>query len=538
MVFLAVGCDEKRPVFVNIGQEMGLTHPTMSGPAAKHHIRETVGQGVCLLDFDTDGDLDLFMPNGAARVRQSYDASPGDLVKWLFYVNDRGRFIESADRVGLTGDTWGVGCAAGDVDNDGLDDLFVTTAVGGNRLYRNSGEGHFVDWTDRAGVAAARFSTGAAFGDLDADGDLDLVVVTYLVETWPAPTGCRWKGVDVPCGPQSYAPLDALLYMNDGQGRFEPSRALAGRAGYGLGVVLFDADGDGDLDIFVANDSSPNHLFINMGGGRFVETGLMRGVALSIVGTSQAGMGVDAGDLDGDGLSDLVITNFSDDVNNLFRNDGDGFFSEWSYKSGLAVASFPMLGWSVLLEDFDLDGDLDVFVVNGHLYPEAGEVDSDTAYLQRMQLLLNDGTAQLTEVRDAPGSVLDTPIAGRGGAAADIDGDGDVDVVVTRDGAPPLVLRNDLAPADAHWLRVQLRGRTSNREGVGATVTVESGARRQVREMRRSRGYLSAGPAELVIGLGTANYVDRLTVGWPAGRRQVLQEIAADQLLVVEEPRH
>ena len=529
--------DNQQERFVDVSTAMGLEYPTFSGGTRKHHIRESLGQGVCWIDYDADGDLDLFLPNGATEVRGSYHVDKHLLRPWQFYVNEEGRLRQAAEQVGLAVSAWGIGCAVGDVDNDGFDDLFVTTAASENRLFHNRGDGTFEDWTMRSGVGNQQLSSSAAFGDLDGDGDLDLVVATYLVES-PAPVGdCYWKGVTVMCGPKGFQPCDDLLYLNDGTGRFTETDKLQGHPGYGLGVLLFDADGDNDTDVFIANDSSPNHLFLNDGRAEFTESGTLAGVALSNNGASQAGMGVDAGDLDGDGNLDLVVTNFSDDVHNFYRNNGSGLFSDWSTRSGMAQATFAMLGWSTLLEDFDLDGDLDVFVANGHVYPQISQTGSGERYLQTMQLLVNDGLGHLVDASADFGSVFSLRLAGRGASSADLDDDGDLDLLVTRDQAPPLLLKNNASACqDLHWLKIQLQGRRSNREGIGARIELCAEGKTQVREVRRSRGYLSAGPSEVVFGLGSISTVDEIKIIWPSGISQTLVQVSVDEKLTVQEP--
>ncbi len=522
----------------DVAAELGLRHRVVSGSSEKGHIRETVGQGACWIDYDGDADLDLFLPNGARQMRSAYSRNDPLLAPWRLYERAGGGFVERSEALGASAAGWGVGCAVGDVDGDGRDDLYVTTAVGGNRLLRNTG-GAFVDVTARSGTAAGGFSASALFFDGDGDADLDLFVTAYLDESHPPAGPCFWKGGPVTCGPKGYPPLDALLFVNDGRGRFAPASqagGIAGHPGYGLGAVSLDADSDGNADLFVANDSSPNHLFLNRGDGTFEERGLVAGVALSHSGTSQASMGVDVGDLDGDGAQDLVVTNFSDDVHNFFRQEGPGLFSEWTHQSGLAQASFSRLGWAVILEDFDLDRDVDIFLANGHVYPGVESFDPNTAYRQPLQLLFNDGAGRLREEPERLGAAFATPFAARGAAPADFDRDGDVDLLVVRDGDPPLLLRNDLPAPGSHWLRVRLRGSSVNREGIGATVEVEDRYGRQAREMRRSRGYLSSGPAELVFGLGPSDRVTRLRVRWSgAAAEQSCWGIAVDRTVTVVE---
>ena len=519
---------------VDVSEAAGLRHAVVSGDPAKAHIRDTVGQGLCWIDADRDGDPDLFVPNGFAG-----DGKPRP---WRLYVNlsevTPGVFEDRAQEIGLQASAWGVGCAVGDVDGDGWPDLFVTTAEEGGRLFRNLG-GRFEELATGLSAPGA-FTAGALFADVDGDADLDLFVTTYLDPERPPDGPCLWKGTPVTCGPKGFPQLDDLLFVNDGSGRLRlagPEAGIAGHPGYGLGVLALDADGDNDVDLFVANDSSPNHLFLNRGDGTFEENGLIAGVALSDSGAGQAGMGVDAGDLDGDGWEDLVVTNFSDDVHNFYRREIPGLFVEQSQESGLARASFFQLGWSVLLEDFDLDGDLDAFFANGHVYPGVEDFDPNTSYRQPLQLLFNDGTGRFHEDAARLGPAFAQPLAARGAAAADYDGDGDLDLAVVRDGEPPLLLRNDLPAPGARWIRVRLRGTSRvSAEGLGARVELEAGGRRQVREMRRSRGYLSGGPAELTFGLGDATEVERLHVTWPSGAgEESCHGLGANRVWVVVE---
>jgi hypothetical protein len=512
--------------FTDVAAESGIVDATYSGPAKKTRIRETMGQGVCWIDYDRDGDPDLFVPNG-----------PGHA--WHLYENRNGRFIDAAPSAGLAISAWGIGCAVADVDNDGYDDLFVTTAAEGNRLFHNRGNKTFESWTERSGLGTSLLSASAAFGDVDGDGDLDLFVAAYLDESKaPAPESCVWKGAKVMCGPKGFPPLDGLLYLNNGDGTFvlkSAERGIAGHPGFGLGVIMLDADQDGDTDLYVANDSSPSHLFLNDGHGVFREAGLGAGVALSQEGASQAGMGVDSGDLDGDGLPDIIKTNFSDDVNNFYHNDGKGYFTEWSQRSGLAEASFKKLGWAPILEDFDLDGDLDLLVVNGHVYPGVEQIDPNTTYRQEMQLFLNDGKGKFRQQPEIAGTVFRSPISGRSAAAADFDGDGDMDVAISRDGEPPLLLKNDLASSSNHWVKVRLRGVRSNRSGIGATVEVEAGGKLQRREMRSSRGYLGSSETILVFGLGDVTRILQITIRWPSGTVQTLHDLETRREYLITE---
>ncbi len=517
--------------FSEVGGTMGLCESLFSGGHEKRFIRQTLGQGLAWIDVEGDGDLDLFAPSGPADFAGLGDARPSE--PWRLWILEDGRFVEGAAAAGLDGRGWGLGCAVGDVDSDGRPDLFVTVADGPDRLFRARGDGTFEDRTESSGLGSPQLSTGAAFGDLDRDGDLDLVVAAYLDESRPPPGPCHWKGKEVMCGPKGFPPLEPTLWRNDGSGRFERTDALAGYLGYGLGVLLFDANGDGALDVYVANDSSPNHFFVNHGHGRFEERGLFAGVALGSSGTSQAGMGVDAGDLDGDGRMDLVVTNFSDDVHNLYHNEADGFFRDIADRTGLARASFSRLGWSVILEDFDLDGDVDVFLANGHVYPEVDAFDSGTSYRQAPQLLFNDGRGGLTEAPERLGSAFSEPINARGAAAADVDSDGDLDLALVRDGAPPLLFLNHLPAPGTHWLVVRLVGGPPNTEAIGARVELLTTGRTQVREVRRNRGYLSSSSPLVHFGLGRATEARELLVTWPDGATERRPVEGVDRVVVL-----
>jgi hypothetical protein len=511
--------------FIDLSFGTGILDATWSGSSAKTHIRETLGQGACWIDAEGDGDLDLFFPNDSSH-------------RWLFYRRHGDRFVEQAEKAGLAARAWGIGCAVADVDGDGRDDLFVTTAHGPNRLFRSRGDGSFEDATLASGLGRDGLSTGAAFGDLDLDGDLDLIVANYLDESRPPPREtCRWKGTPVMCGPKGYPMLETALYFNDGGGRFvDRSRSIAGHPSFGLGVVLFDPDLDGDLDVYVAGDSSPSRFFVNGGGGQLEEAALGAGIGYSETGALQAGMGVEAADLDGDGRVDLLKTNFSDDINNFYRNQDGTSFVEWSHRSGLAAPSVDKLGWAILAEDFDLDSDLDLVVVNGHVFPEVDAHDPATRYRQPAQLFFNDGSGRFIEDPARSGPALARPMAGRSAAAADFDRDGDADLVITRDGEPPLLLRNDL-PREMNALRVELIGPRGNRCAIGARVDLVANGKRQVRWVARQRGYLGSSECALTFGLGDAEMVERLLIHWPDGRAQEIVRVPANHTVVARPDR-
>jgi enediyne biosynthesis protein E4 len=511
--------------FVDLSLGTGILDATWSGTSAKAHIRETLGQGACWIDAEQDGDLDLFFPNDSSH-------------RWLFYLREGDRFVDRALPAGLAVSAWGIGCAVADVDGDGRDDLFVTTAHGPNRLFRSRGDGSFEDVTSRSGLGRDSLSTGAAFGDLDLDGDLDLVVANYLDESRPPPREtCKWKGTPVMCGPKGYPMLETALYLNDGSGRFvDQSERIAGHPSFGLGVVLFDPDLDGDLDVYVAGDSSRSRLFLNRGGALLEEAALGAGVGYSETGALQAGMGVEAADLDGDGRADLLKTNFSDDINNFFRNRDGTSFIEWSHRSGLAAPSVDKLGWAILAEDFDLDMDLDLLVVNGHVFPEVDRHDPATRYRQPAQLFFNDGSGRFAEDSARSGAALARPMAGRSAAVADFDRDGDADLVITRDGEPPLLLQNDLTRG-MNALRVELIGPRGNPHAIGARVELFAKGKHQVRWVTPQRGYLGSSECALTFGLADAELADRLVIQWPGGSAQEIVRVPANHTVVARPER-
>jgi hypothetical protein len=515
---------------------------TWWGGDDKANIRESLGIGACWIDFDNDDDPDLFVPNASRRYIEKSEAGTlaanHDLEDWRFYINRNGRFAP-APVLPLIKD-WGVGCTVGDVNGDGYDDLLVTTALQNDRLLMNQNGERFIEATKFWQAPPGQLSASAAFGDLDNDGDLDLIITRYLEEPEFASTrDCRWKGKAVMCGPRGLPMLSDLLFENQ-QSVLRRLDTIDGFSGYGLGVVIFDPDLDGDMDFFIANDSNENRLFVNRGAWRFDEQGFISGVGFSHQGMTQAGMGVDAGDIDGDGREDLIVTNFAGDYNNLFHNDQTAnTFSDWAGRSGIAEASYPYLGWSTLLEDFDLDGDLDIFVVNGHVYPEADDIHEENplvpGYKQRLQLLMNDGSGNFSPVDQLFVRDEDLLMSGRGAAVADYDDDGDMDIVVIREGQTPLLLKNNYSNLNHRWLKVRLQGKPGNHRGLGARVEVCAVGECGVRTVRTGRGYLSASDSTLIFGLGTADRVDRLSVYWPDGSTTYETNIPANSSIRIRQ---
>ncbi len=525
--------------FVDEAAEAGVVLMNVSGGAEKRYIIETTGAGACFFDYDSDADMDLYVVNGATLETVGH-TNP---ARNTLYRNDgNGRFSDVGAQAGVAHNGWGGGCSAGDYDNDGDPDLYVTN-YDANVLYRNDGGGKFRDVTAAAGVGDERWSLGAAFVDIDRDGDLDLYVANYLRFNLDDPavrsSECRWKGMAVMCGPRGFQGEPDALYRNNGDGTFSDVTAAAGVAGrslFGMGVLAGDVEGDGDADIFVANDSQDNHLFINDGRGRFRDDALYAGVALSGDGRQQASMGADFGDYDNDGDEDLAITYFSDDYHSLYRNDGNGLFSDVTAAAGLDPATRSSLGWGVGFFDYDNDGDLDLFIATGHVYTQVDGRDPSTSYRQQNHLFRNEGDGRFADVSNQSGPGLLQVRSSRGVAFGDYDDDGDVDLAVINENDVPSLLRNDGGNAQ-HWLKVRLVGARSNRDGIGARLSLRARGRTQFREHRLNAGYCSSHDPRIHFGLGPEMKAERLEVRWPSGKVQAFSDLPADHLVTIHEER-
>ena len=521
------------PRFVDRALERGLDLVITFGSEEKNYIIERTGTGAGLSDYDGDGDLDVYLVNGSLLDLPPDEPPPSDRL----YRNDgEARFTDVTKEAGLLETEWGAGCLFADFDNDGDPDLFVSN-FGPDVLYRNNGDGTFTNVSREAEVHDPRWGSGAAAGDFDGDGFLDLVVANHAVFDRYAPPeqNCYWKGVKVSCGPLSHPPETHLLYRNRGDFTFEDVSLASGIAlkrGYGFGVVLDYFDDDNLLDIYVANDLTENFLFLNRGRLQFEDFGALSGAAYVEGGRAQAGMGVDSGDYDADGKPDIYVTNFSDDYNTLYRNDGSGLFSDVTYRARLGEPTFPYLGWATRFLDVEQDGDLDLFVVNGHIWPEVDHVASGTWYAQSNQLFLNTGEGAFVEASKEAGLVDER--LGRGAAFGDVDEDGDLDTVIANMHTLPTFLVNE-TPGKGHWLQLLLVGRTSNRDGVGARVSVAVSGKKQVQTAKSGGGYLSSHDPRLHFGLGKSHFAEEITVRWPSGIEQSLGALQGDRVYLVLE---
>ena len=516
--------------FTDVTDKLHIEFRHTNGESGKKYFIEPIGSGVALFDFDNDTDLDLYFVNGSDLPGKTSSILPTN----RFYRNDSGTFTDITDKASVGDTGYGLGCCVGDYNNDGFTDIYVTN-YGANVLYRNNGDGTFTDVAEIAGVDNDQFSSGCAFVDVDADGYLDLYVVNYVQFDPDTNPECTRLGIPTYCTPEALLGAPDVFYRNNGDGTFTDvsEKVGVGKAdGKGLGVVCGDVDNDGDIDIFVANDTTPNFLYLNdRNGGKMMEDALFAGVALSEEGRAYSGMGANLGDFDNDGYLDIVITNFQDQTNSLYHNAQSGFFTEMSFAKGIGERSLPYLAWGVDFVDVNNDGWLDLFIANGHLDDNIAEIDPIGTYAQPNQLFLNNRGVNFSENPDA--AIAQRKVS-RGTAFGDIDNDGDVDIVVSNLKDAPTVLRNNRDNA-ARWLGVKLIGTHCNRDAIGARVTVVSGDLTQMREVKSGSGYLSQNDLRLHFGLDDAMSVDTLTVQWLCGKIQTLQNVETNQMLTISE---
>ena len=526
--------------FTDIAKQAGLTQPVVYGAVdSKSYIIEVVGCGAAFIDYDNDGWMDLFVLNGTRL-----EGDPPGTTNRLYKNNRDGTFTDVTAKSGLQHAGWASAVTVGDYDNDGFDDLFITY-YGHNVLYHNNGNGTFSDVTEKAGLAqGVRYGSGCTWLDYDRDGRLDLFFASYLnttLEKLPKPgenPDCTWKGVAVNCGPRGLPPGSVQLFHNDGNGKFtDVSKAsgVASAAGsYPMTAVAADYDNDGWPDIYVACDSTPSWLFRNQHDGSFREEALERGVALSEDGMEQAGMGVGVGDYDLDGNLDIFKTNFADDTNVLYRNDGKGNFDDMTIRSGLGVET-RYIGWGAGIVDLDNDGLPDLFAVTGSVYPEVEKKLPSYPFKTPRLVFRSLGDGRFEELIEEAGPGISDVHASRGCAFGDFDNDGDVDVLVMNMNEPPSLLRNDVS-GGGHWLKVQLIGVQSNRSAIGTRVTIRYGTRRQAQEVLTQSSFYSCNDRRLHFGLGAETSAD-LAIRWTNGNTESIPNVASDQIVVIREGR-
>lgn len=518
--------------FVDITTEAGIAFKHVNGATDRKFYLETMGSGAAFLDYDNDGDLDLYIVNGAPL--PGFETT--DLPTNILYQNDRnGRFSDVTAAAGVGDTSYGMGCVAADYDNDGDSDLYVTN-FGENILYRNNGDGTFNDATAHAGVGnGEKWSSSCAFVDYNHDGNLDLYVVNYLDydiakdRDWHDPRGRR-----IYSNPQVYAGISDTLYRNNGDGTFTDVTRQTGvynSDGKGLGVTCGDYDNDGRIDIYVANDTTPNFLYRNVGDGRFVDIAPFAGAAYNEHGVAEGGMGVDFGDYNNDGALDIFVTNFSNETNTLYHNTADGALIDFTNITGLGEASFLKLAFGTKFFDANNDGASDLFVANGHLYP----TESDALeYAQTDQLFINTGEGIFVELSEESGEYFSTKRVGRGAAFGDYDNDGDTDIFVVNLNREGVLLRNE-GGNKHNWLKIKTVGVKSNRDGIGARIEIVTPSHSQMKEVQAGSSYLSGHDLRLLFGLGTERKAESVKITWPSSAEQILKNIEANQLLIITE---
>ena len=527
--------------FTDIAEKAGLTMTNVFGGLdSKKYIIETTGTGVAIFDYDNDGWPDIFIVNGTTLEGFPAGKAP---TNHLYRNNHDGTFSDVTMKAGLAASGWGQGVCAGDYDNDGWEDLYVTY-YGKNRLYHNE-KGVFTEVSEAAGVAGSgkAWGSGCAFVDYDRDGLLDLIVANYVdfdVSTAPAPgerASCIWKGTPVMCGPRGLPGAKNILYHNRGNGKFEDVSAKAHidetDGHYSLGVVTLDFDDDGWPDIYVACDSTPSILYRNNHDGTFTDVAVTAGAAFNEDGREQAGMGITVGDFDGDGRMDLFKTNFSDDTSTLYRNDGDGTFTDATFAAGLGLHT-QYLGWGTMFFDFDNDGWPDLVLANGHVYPEVDKYNLGSSFQEPRILYHNNGNGTFTDVSAGAGPGITTAASSRGLAVGDLWNDGRMSVVISNMSAKPSLLVNDLQSAN-HWIAFKTLGTRSNRDGIGARITVKVGKRFMVDEVRSGGSYISQSDMRVHFGLGSAEKVDSVQVRWPSGHTEQFVNLRVDTINSLKE---
>ena len=527
------------PIFRDISSQAGLTASHISS-AEKHYVIESMSGGIGLFDCDNDGKLDIVMVNGSTVDRYKQG---GDLLVTLWHQDADLKFTDITEKAGLTRKGWGMGVAVADFDNDGNLDLFVT-GYGGNALYRNNGNCTFEDVTDKAGVRGGGFSTGAAWADYDRDGNVDLFVSRYVhvdmndLPVFGSTKFCQFKGAPVQCGPWGMEGETDLLYHNRGDGTFEEVSKKAGvndpEKYYGLGVTWGDYDNDGWPDLFVADDATPNHLYHNNHDGTFTDDAMVGGIAMNSEGQALGSMGVTWGDYDHSGYLSMFITEFADQPNTLYHNLGPRGFEDVAMQSHLGQPSLPLVGWGTTFFDMDNDGWPDLFVANGHVYPQMDTVKGSAAYAEPMLLHRNLRNGTFEEVSKAAG-IADMPLKSRRGAAfGDIANNGNIDIVVLNVGESPSLLLNTIKSPN-HRVLFHLVGTKSNRAAIGARVTVQAGGMTQFDEVHGGSSYLSQNDLRLHFGLGPATKIDSIEVRWPTGKTDRFKNMAADKIYTIVE---
>jgi hypothetical protein len=527
------------PQLVDITDSTGIKFEHLSS-SDKKYIVESMAGGVALIDYDRDGLPDIYFTN-APTVDMALAGKKARSA--LYHNNGDGTFTDVTDKAGVGYPCFAMGAAVGDYNNDGWPDLLVT-CLGGVVLYRNDGDGTFTDVTKQVGLKDTQFATGAAFGDYDGDGWVDLFVSHYVdfhlddLPKFGSTKTCQYHGLAVQCGPRGLKGAGDLLFHNNGDGTFTDVSRAAGvddpHGYYGLAAVWSDFNNDGLLDLFVANDSTPNFLYRNDGKGHFTEIGFLAGTAVSQDGSEQAGMGVGLGDYLHTGHLSLFVTHFSEEYAALFRNDGAMGFTDDSFHAGVAAPTIPYVGWGTAFFDFDNDGWLDLFLVNGHVYPQVDTLDVGARYREPKLLFLNQHDGTFRNISGLAGTAIQMPQVSRGAAFGDLFNDGRVDIVVENLDGKPMILREEGGNHN-HWIGFELAGTKSNRLALNARIKAVAGELIQVDEVRSGGSYLSQNDLRIHFGLGAHDHLDRAEILWPSGKTESLANLAVDRFYAVKE---
>lgn len=520
--------------FVDITQAAGIHFSHNNGAFGEKYLPEALGPGCAFIDYDKDGHPDILLVNSQDFPGHGHTRS---MLK-LYHNNGNGTFTDVTAKAGLSLSLYGMGAAIADYDNDGFDDIFIT-ALGQSHLFHNNGNGTFTDVTERAGLSGIQeFSTSAAWVDFDRDGKLDLLVANYVQWTAETDVRCTLDGTHKSyCTPESYKGTSLRLWHNLGDGRFQDvtkSAGLYNPNSKSLGIAILDYDNDGWPDFLVANDTQPNKLYLNNRNGTFMETGVAAGIAFSEDGLARAGMGVDASDYDRSGKPSVIITNFSNQMMSLYHNEGNGLFVDEAPRSALGRASLLTLGFGCFFFDYDLDGWPDIFVANGHIESDIEKIQKRIKYKQPPHLFHNLGGGRFADVSDKVGAAFAMPRVARGAAYADINNDGYPDFLMMTNGGSAILFRNE-GDHSNHGLRIKLQGTLSNRDGIGAVVTIEYAGEKQSQTLRSGSSYLSQSELVLTFGLADKTNVSQIDVQWPSGRTDRLLDIAPDQTVTIKE---
>ena len=516
---------ENRIHFTEQTQQAGIHFKHTNGASQHKYLPETMGAGGLFFDYNNDGHLDIYLVNSGTLDHDIQHQRQPNEMNVLYRNSGDGTFTDVTVAAGLQHNHgYGMGCISADYDNDGDADLYLTN-FGPNQLYRNNGDGTFTDVTLDAGVGDGNWSVSASFGDFNLDGHLDMYVVNYLDYHLEAAHTCFLEGVHIYCGPHEYPGIRDTLYRNNGDGTFTDVTSRAGlrNTGKGLGTLFTDYNNDGYPDIFVANDAVPDLLYRNNQDGTFTDVAVETGIAYNSEGRATASMGIASGDYDNDGASDLFITNFSLEVNSLFRKDDGGFYTMTTFETGLADPSFSRLGFGTEFLDADNNGTLDLFVANGHVWDNVSEITPSLSYRQKCQIFENTSVGQFRELSETTGTFFKRPVVGRGAAIGDYNNDGTVDILVTTNNGPAVLLRNDSHTGETdNWVKIVLVGTQSNRDGIGAKVWVHTGKITQFREAICGGSYASSSARILHFGIGSEKTIQFIKIEWQSGHIQTL----------------